>query len=289
MSGELGKQLEKLATDFNASQSDYRIVPTYKGNYTETVTAAIFAFRSRSQPAIVQVNEIATATMMAAKGAIYPVFELMRDQSEPFSPAAYLPAVAGYYSDVAGNMLSFPFNASTPILYYNKDLFRAAGLDPEVAPKTWPEVGAAAKRLRASGAVCGLTTSWPSWINVENFSAFHNLPLATKANGFGGLDAELTFNNPIVVRHIAQLAEWQATKVYDYSGRGQIGRAALSKGRVRNLHRLVGDPRRHQGQFEIRGRLRHDAVLSRRRRRAAKHHHRRRDLVGAAGPAARRI
>ena len=132
MSGELGKQLEKLAADFNASQSDYRIVPTYKGNYTETVTAAIFAFRSRSQPAIVQVNEIATATMMAAKGAIYPVFELMRDQSEPFSPAAYLPAVTGYYSDVAGNMLSFPFNVSTPILYYNKDLFRAAGLDPEV-------------------------------------------------------------------------------------------------------------------------------------------------------------
>ena len=132
MSGELGKQLEKLAADFNASQSDYRIVPTYKGNYTETVTAAIFAFRSRSQPAIVQVNEIATATMMAAKGAIYPVFELMRDQSEPFSPEAYLPAVTGYYSDVAGNMLSFPFNVSTPILYYNKDLFRAAGLDPEV-------------------------------------------------------------------------------------------------------------------------------------------------------------
>src|SRR5664280_1108150 len=123
MSGELGRQLEKLASDFNASQSDYRIVPSYKGNYTETVTAAIFAFRSRSQPAIVQVNEIATATMMAARGAIYPVFELMRDESEAFSPAAYLPAVTGYYAAVAGNMLSFPFNASTPILYYNKNLF----------------------------------------------------------------------------------------------------------------------------------------------------------------------
>src|SRR6202050_3169073 len=131
MPGEPGRQLEKLAADFNASQSDYRIVPSYKGNYTETVTAAIFAFRSRSQPAIVQVNEIATASMMAARGAIYPVFELMRDEAEAFSPAAYLPAVTGYYADVAGNMLSFPFNSSTPILYYNKDKFRAAGLDPE--------------------------------------------------------------------------------------------------------------------------------------------------------------
>src|SRR5258708_30343402 len=136
MSGELGRQLEKLAADFNASQSEYRIVPSYKGSYTETVTAAIFAFRSRSQPAIVQVNEIATATMMAAKGAIYPVFELMPDEQDEFSPAAYLPAVTGYYSDVAGNMLSFPFNSSTPILYYNKDLFRRAGLDPATPPKT---------------------------------------------------------------------------------------------------------------------------------------------------------
>lgn len=219
MSGELGRQLEKLAADFNSSQSEYRIVPSYKGNYTETVTAAIFAFRSRSQPAIVQVSEIATATMIAAKGAIYPVFELMRDESEAFSPADYLPAVTGYYADIAGNMLSFPFNASTPILYYNKDLFRNAGLDPEVAPKTWLEVGAAAKRLRAAGAVCGFTTSWPSWINVENFSAFHNLPISTKANGFGGLDAVLTFNNPAMARHIAQLADWQTTKVFDYSGR----------------------------------------------------------------------
>jgi sn-glycerol 3-phosphate transport system substrate-binding protein len=230
MSGELGRRLERLAADFNASQSDYRIVPSYKGNYTETVTAAIFAFRSRSQPAIVQVNEIATATMMAAKGAIYPVFELMRDQSEEFSPADYLPAVSGYYADADGNMLSFPFNSSTPILYYNKDRFRAAGLDPETPPKTWPELGAAAKRLRAAGAVCGFTTSWPSWINVENFSAFHNLPISTKGNGFGGLDAELTFNNPVMVRHVAQFAQWQVGKVFDYSGRATSAEPRFQKG-----------------------------------------------------------
>lgn len=230
MSGELGRQLEKLANDFNASQSDFRVVPTYKGNYSETVTAAIFAFRSRSQPAIVQVAEIATATMMAAKGATYPVFELMRDQAEGFSSAAYLPAITGYYTDTSGNMLSFPFNSSTPILYYNKDMFRAAGLDPDVPPKTWPDVGAIAKRLRAVGVACGFTTAWPSWINVENFSAFHNLPIATKSNGMGGLDAVLTFNNAAMVRHIGQLAEWQKTKVFDYSGRATTAEPRFQKG-----------------------------------------------------------
>jgi sn-glycerol 3-phosphate transport system substrate-binding protein len=230
MSGELGRRLERLAADFNASQSEYRIVPSYKGNYTETVTAAIFAFRSRSQPAIVQVNEIATATMMAAKGAIYPVFELMRDQSEQFSPTDYLPAVSGYYADANGNMLSFPFNSSTPILYYNKNWFKAAGLDPDMPPKTWPEVGVAAKRLRTAGAICGFTTSWPSWINVENFSAFHNLPMSTKGNGFGGLDAELNFNNPVMVRHIAQLAQWQVGKIFDYSGRATSAEPRFQNG-----------------------------------------------------------
>lgn len=230
MSGELGRQLEKLAADFNASQSDYRVVPTYKGNYTQTVTAAIFAFRSSSQPAIVQVNEIATATMMAAKGAVYPVYELMRDESEVFSPADYLPAVTGYYTDLSGNMLSFPFNASTPILYYNKTLFRRAGLDPEVPPTTWPEVGTMAKRLIDAGAACGFTTSWPSWVHIENFSAYHNLPLATQSNGLGGLDAELVFNNPAVVRHIAQLADWQKTKVFDYGGRATAAEPRFQQG-----------------------------------------------------------
>jgi sn-glycerol 3-phosphate transport system substrate-binding protein len=230
MSGQLGRQVEKLAADFNAMQSGYRIVPVYKGNYTETVTSAIFAFRSRSQPAIVQVNEIATATMMAARGATYPVYELMRDQDEAFTPSVYLPVITGYYTDTDGNMLSFPFNASTPILYYNKDLFRAAGLDPEQPPKTWPELGAMAQRLRSAGTACGFTTSWPSWINVENFSAFHDVPVATRSNGLAGLDAVLTFNNPVTVRHIAQLAEWQKMRLFDYSGRGTSAEPRFQKG-----------------------------------------------------------
>src|SRR5262249_2316454 len=118
MPGELGYRLEKLAKDFNASQHDYRVVPVFKGLYTETMLAALFAQRLRQHPAIVQVAEVATATMMAAKGAIFPVHELMRDEHERFDPADYLPVIAGYYAD-RGNMLSFPLNASTPILYYN--------------------------------------------------------------------------------------------------------------------------------------------------------------------------
>jgi len=219
MQGERGRQLEKLAGGFNDSQSEYQIVPVYKGSYTDTIAAAIVALRTRQQPPIVQVVEVATATMMAAKGAVYPVYQLMQDQGEDFDPSAYLPAITSYYADLSGNMLSFPFNSSTPILYYNRDQFRAAGLDPDKPPKTWPELEAMARRLVDAGVRCGFSTEWPSWVHIENFSAYHNLPLATQINGFGGLDAELTINNAAVVRHIAALAEWQKTKMFEYGGR----------------------------------------------------------------------
>lgn len=230
MSGQLGRQVEKLAADFNASQADYRIVPIYKGSYSDTVTAAIFAFRSRNQPAIVQVNEIATATMMAAKGAIYPVHQLMQDQAEPFSQDDFFPAILGYYADAGGSLLSYPFNVSTPILYYNKGLFRAAGLDAEVAPRTWPELEVVARRLRAAGTACGFTTGWPSWVHVENFLAVHDLPIATRANGLEGLDAQLKINDEAMVRHIRRLAEWQKIKLFDYSGRATAAEPRFQNG-----------------------------------------------------------
>jgi sn-glycerol 3-phosphate transport system substrate-binding protein len=219
MGGELGRQIDKLAADFNAQQADYTVVPVYKGQYTETMTAALFAIRTGAQPAIVQVNEIATATMMAAKGATYPVHQLLREQGVAFDPSAYIPAVSGYYTDAGGNMLSFPFNASTPILYYNKDQFRVAGLDPEAAPATWPEVEATAKKLRAAGVPCGFTTAWPSWIHIENLLAIHDIPIATKANGFGGLGTELVIGNAVAIKHLTALAEWQRAKIFDYGGR----------------------------------------------------------------------
>jgi sn-glycerol 3-phosphate transport system substrate-binding protein len=219
MGGELGEKLEKVASDFNATQSDYKVVPVFKGSYPEAMTGAIAAFRARQNPAILQVFEVGTATMMAAKGAVYPVYQLMKDEGEPFDPKSYLPAVTGYYTDSAGNMLSFPFNSSTPILYYNKDAFRKAGLNPDAPPQTWPEVEAAAKKLQAAGLPCGVTTEWPSWVLIENLSAYHNVALATKANGLDGLDTELKIDGPVTVKAITALADWQKTKLYDYGGR----------------------------------------------------------------------
>jgi sn-glycerol 3-phosphate transport system substrate-binding protein len=213
------ERVNKIAADFNASQDEYKIVPIFKGSYAETMNAGIAAYRAGQPPDIIQVFEVGTATMMAAKGAVKPVYQLMKEAGEPFDPNAYLPAVTGYYSTADGKMLSFPFNSSTAIAYWNKALFRKAGLDPEKTPRTWPETFAAAEKLRAAGVPCGFTAGWVSWTQLEQFSAWHNLPFASKADGFDGADARLEFNNPTVVRHIANLAAAEKDKSFDYGGR----------------------------------------------------------------------
>ena len=211
--------VNKIAADFNASQSEYKVVPVFKGSYAETMNAGIAAFRAGNAPDIIQIFEVGTATMMAAKGAVKPVYQLMEDAGEPFDPKAYLPAVTGYYSTADGRMLSLPFNSSTAITYWNKALFKKAELDPDKPPRTWPETFAMAEKLRAAGVPCGFTAGWISWTQLEQFSAWHNLPFASKADGFDGTDARLKFNNPTVVRHIANLATAEKDRSFDYGGR----------------------------------------------------------------------
>lgn len=217
MGGALGQKVNQIADDFNASQSDYVIKPVYKGTYAETMTSAVASFRAKNQPAIVQVFEVGTASMMGAKKAVFPVYQLMEKTKEPFDPNSYLSTVTGYYTTSDGKMMSLPFNSSTPVLYYNKALFKKAGI--EQPPATWKEMEAISKKLLDSGVKCGFTTTWQSWTQIENFGARNNLPIATKNNGFDGTDATFLFNTPPFVNHIQQMADWSKSGIFKYGGR----------------------------------------------------------------------
>jgi sn-glycerol 3-phosphate transport system substrate-binding protein len=231
MTGANNDVVVKLAEEFNAAQKDFRIVPSYKGSYPDTLNAGIAAFRAGNAPHILQVFEVGTATMMAAKGAIKPVHELMKEAGETFDPKAYLPAITGYYSTAKGEMLSFPFNSSSTVMWINRDGFRKAGLDPDKPPKTWPEVFDHAKKLKGAGFnTCGFGNAWVTWVNLEQFSAWHNVPLATRANGLDGFDTELRFSSPLHVRHLQNLVDLQKDKTYDYSGRTNTGEGRFSSG-----------------------------------------------------------
>lgn len=231
MEGPLGERVGALAAAFNSSQSDYVVHAVYKGAYGESMNAGIAAFRAGNAPDILQVFEVGTATMMAAKGAIMPVQEMSEKAGDPIKPDDFLGAVAGYYSLPNGKLVSMPFNSSTPVLYYNKDAFIKAGLNPDQPPKTWKDVATAAKALRAAGMECGYSTAWPSWVQLENLGAWHNTPYASENNGFGGTGARLKINAPLYVKHLSNLAQMAKEGTFTYGGRGDAGNALFTTGK----------------------------------------------------------
>lgn len=237
----LGGILENVAAGFNASQNKYQVNATFKGSYPETMVAAIAAFRAGNAPHIVQMFEVGTATMMAARTAIKPVYELSKETGVNIDPKNYVGGVRGYYSTTDGKLVSMPFNSSTPVTWYNKDAFKKAGLDPEKPPRTWEETWAAARKIVASkAATCGYTMAWPTWTQYENFSAIHNVPLATKANGMKGMDAELKINSPLHVKHLQNMITLQKEGVFKYGGRDGRADALFPSGECAIFHGSSG-------------------------------------------------
>lgn len=228
--GRLGELVAAQVEDFNASQDDYVVVQTHKGNYSETLNAGIAAFRAGEQPHILMVFEVGTATMMAAGGAIKPVYEVMAESGATFDPDAYIGAVKGYYTSTDGDMLSLPFNSSTPVLWVNRDAFKAAGVDPDTDLSTWENVSTTLDALKAGGEDCPLVTAWQSWIHLENFSAYHDVPFASKDNGFAGLDTELMLNGPAQVAHLTAMGQWAKDGKFIYTGRRNEGGANFRAG-----------------------------------------------------------
>lgn len=220
MTGANNDVVEQLSEEFNESQDEYRINPVYRGTYPETLNAGIAAFRANQAPHIIQVFDVGTGVMMAAEGAVKPVAEILSMGATEFDSSQYLPGIVAYYSRPDGTMLSFPYNSSSPILYYNKDIFEEAGLDPEAPPATWPEVFEAARTIKESGAAqCGYTSTWLTWIGLENFAAWNNLQYGTNENGLAGSDVELKINEGQFVTHFQNIADLAADETFRYGGR----------------------------------------------------------------------
>ena len=228
--GRLGELVAAQVEDFNASQDKYTVVQSHKGNYSETLNAGIAAFRAGEQPQILMVFEVGTATMMAAKGATRPVYEVMAASGAEFDQDAYIGAVKGYYTSTDGDMLSLPFNASTPVLWVNRDAFKAAGVDPDTDLSTWQNVDKTLTALKAGGSDCPLVTAWQSWIHLENFSAYHDVPFASKDNGFSGLDTELQVDGDAQIAHLTAMGQWAKDGKFIYTGRRNEGGANFRAG-----------------------------------------------------------
>lgn len=227
MQGVLGERVNEIAARFNASQKDYEVKAVLKGSYPETLNAAIAAYRAKQPPHVVQVFEVGTQTMLSS-GAVYPVHQLMKDNGVAIDWNDLIGPVKSYYSS-GGNLASMAFNSSTPILYYNKDHFKKAGL-PDKPPATWDEVESMAKKLVAAGVKCGYSTAWPSWVLMENMHALHDQPFADQSNGFDGLASTLKINGPFGVKMMELLARGAKDGWFTYNGKLSKAEANMGGG-----------------------------------------------------------
>jgi sn-glycerol 3-phosphate transport system substrate-binding protein len=233
MTAALGQEVDRLITAFNASQTTVEVSGVYKGGYADLLTATIAAYRAGQAPNIAQIFEVGTGTMLAAGKAVKQIWELSKETGINLDPKNYIGPVRGYYSLPDGRMASMPFNSSTAVMWINRDAFRKAGLDPMKPPATWPEVVAAAQAIKAKNAAeIPMTTSWPTWIQIEQYSALHNLPVATKADGFEGLDTVLTINSKPHVKQIQRLLDMAKDGTFKYGGRDNAADPLLVSGQA---------------------------------------------------------
>ena len=241
LTGPNGELLSRFGEDFNRSQTEYRVVVSFRGQYPEQRAAAMAAFRAGNPPHIMQMFDAGSGDMVQSRGAIIPVSEVFQRAGIPFNPADFIAPARGYYGLPNGDLLSMPFNVSTAVLFYNQDAFRRAGLDPNRPPRTWPEMIAAANQIRSSGAAeCGFTTTWLAWIMLEQFNSRHNQQIGTLNNGRGGAGTVLTVNNPLNQRMIQTLVDLQATRAFSYGGRSNDAAAKFISGQCAMLLQSSG-------------------------------------------------
>lgn len=229
LGGQLAVILNKMIKQFNQTHPQYQIVNDFKGDYNSLLTSLVAAYRAGQPPAIAQVYEIGTSLMLLERPAIVPVQQLMQANGFNVTPKIFLPAIGAYYSS-HGKLMSLPFNSSSPVLYYNKDEFKKAGLTDKDVPKTWPQMQAVGKRLLKAGIQCAYTTAWPAWIQLEEFSAWHNIPYATQDNGLSGFNVKALYDNKYVIRQVATLNKWQHSGIFQYGGRGDNPQALFTSG-----------------------------------------------------------
>jgi len=205
LTGDLGETLAETCNRFNASQDKYEAVCTGYDGYELVVQSAIAAFRAGKAPTILQSFDAGTADLMMS-GEFYPVQKMMADFGIEIDWANYFPGISNYYASSKGELFSMPFNSSTAVMYYNVADLEKAGVAP---PTTWEEFEAALKAVKASDpARCGFAYEPSVWIDLEQFSAIHNVGIATNNNGYDGMDTTFTFNTTLHVKHMENIQRW---------------------------------------------------------------------------------
>ncbi|PWE53773.1 glycerol-3-phosphate ABC transporter substrate-binding protein [Metarhizobium album] len=235
---------------FNAAQSEHKVTCVGQGSYEVLVQKAIAAYRAKNAPLLLQVLDAGTLDLMLSD-AVVPVQDVLPDVKWD----SYIAGARAYYETTKGKLFAQPYNASTLLFYTNKTELEKAGVTK--TPETWEEVIDAARKLKAAGSTCPFVTNAEPWIVFEQFSARHGLPIASKHNGYDGLDAEYVFNKTLAAKHLANLVDWRNEGLVRLNGDTKGGNlvAAFSSGECAMIEASSGSyttfTKAFEGKYDI--------------------------------------
>lgn len=220
MGGKNGQAIAKMVSDFNSSHKDIKVNAQYQGKYDEAINKLKSAKKGNAGPDVMQVYDIGTRFMIDSNWVV-PMQKFI--DAEKYDTSQLEPNILGYYT-VNNKLYSMPFNTSTPILYYNKNAFKEAGLDPNSPPKTFADVekySAALTKKDGSGNVTqyGYSMAIYGWF-FEQFIVKQGLNYANNGNGRESAPTAVEFDkNGSALR---LLTEWK--KLVDSGNVGNFGR-----------------------------------------------------------------
>ncbi|MDM8523735.1 ABC transporter substrate-binding protein [Desulfococcaceae bacterium HSG8] len=208
--------IQRMADDFNYTHPNIEVKVDYKGSYRDTLNASILAAKQKQAPHIVQIFEV--GSQLALDSGIFTPFQDYVNDSDYAMLDDYIAPVANYYT-INGKFNSIPWNSSNPVLYYNKNIFKKAGLDPENPPKTYKEVIAACEKIVSSKAAPkGITWPLHTWF-VEQWISMQGALLANNENGRAGRATDIFVNSDDMKRIMSWLKTLYDKGYYAYSGK----------------------------------------------------------------------
>jgi sn-glycerol 3-phosphate transport system substrate-binding protein len=256
MDGPLGERFLEIVQQFNERARHVKngmvVALRYKGDYDQAIELGLKAAGTPLAPHILQVYEKGNLVMQANPTAYIPLNQLSSTPSCSLQKARFLPSIRDYYRSRQGEegLPSLPFSVSSVVLFYNKDAFKAAGLDPENPPVTWEDFEKAAYLLKKHGANNILASAWLSGHHIEHVGSWHNQPVATEGNGLDGEDALVAINTPFFRDHFNKLVSWHQLGIFNLAfgeksehafAQQEVVMLTDSANRLSHLQRLVKD------------------------------------------------
>ncbi|MGJ3522332.1 ABC transporter substrate-binding protein [Nitratidesulfovibrio sp. D1] len=203
--GSITKIVEGMTDQFMKEHPDIKITPVYAGIYRETLTKALTALRGGEPPHIAVLLSTDMYTLID-EDAVVPYDDILKPEEMGFVKA-YFPGFMRN-SQTGGKTWGIPFQRSTIVMYWNKEAFKAAGLDPEKGPANWNELVEMGKKLTVRDA-SGKVTQWGVAIPSTGYAYWMFQALAIQ-NGVELMNAEGTrtdFDNPKAVEALQFLVD----------------------------------------------------------------------------------